>query len=136
MSEIYTDDQVNKLEKYENILDKMVDGLSSQYDKTKDPRTARLLLETVTTSTESIHKTASNKLKLEANKGNDDVKILVATMLKEIADKNKNPVFTVSMEDKFIDIEVPIDIVDGEAEIGVGFMSLEDLKRPKVEDDE
>ena len=136
MSEIYTDAQVNKLEKYENILDKMVDGLNNHYEKTKDPRTARLLLETVTTSTESIHKTASNKLKLEANKGNDDVKILVATMLKEIADKNKNPGFTVSMEDKFIDIEVPIDIVDGEAEIGVGFMSLEDLKRPKVEDDE
>ena len=132
---IYTDSQVNKLEKYENILDNMVDVLSADYNKNKDNRTARLLLETITTSTESIHKGASNKIKSEANKANEGAVALVTQLLAEMSDNSKNPHRKIRTDDDLeeltILIVVPNDIVKGEGEIGQGWLSLEDLSKGK-----
>lgn len=132
---IYTDSQLNKLEKYENILDSMVDTLSADYNKNKDSRTARLLLETITTSTESIHKGASNKIKSEANKANEGAVALVTQLLAQLSDNDKNPHRKIRTDDDIeemaILIEVPKDIVAGESEIGQGWLSLEDLSKGK-----
>lgn len=135
MSDIYTEKQISKLEKYEDILDTMVDSLDNEYKTTKNPKVIRLLLETVATSTESIHKTASNKLKNDANKGNENLQQTVAAMLMQLADKENNPLYRLKPSEDIIDvyIEVPTDIVPGEDAIGIGYLSLDELKGSKKE---
>lgn len=134
---IYTDQQQEKLDKYENILDSLVDTLDGEVKKdTKKNgfvpgRTVRLLLETVATSTESIHKSAANKLKAEANKSNDDVKIMIAQAFKAMATRQEAlPDVTDSdRTEMFEKIDIPADMVNEETKIGTGSLSMSDLNK-------
>lgn len=130
---IYTDSQMAKLGKYEDLLDTIVDNLTEDYKKNKDSRTVRLLLETVTTSTESIHKSASNKIKNEANKANEASTVLVSTLLERLSDNSQNPhrkriMTDQDIEDAHILIEAPVDIVKGEMDTSKGWLSMEELE--------
>ena len=94
MAELYSEEQIDKLSKYEKVLDKWVDMIDDaatvDVKKNSDFRKVRILLETINTSTESIHKAAANKAKADANKNNEESnKLLVAIALKELAsDRN------------------------------------------------
>jgi hypothetical protein len=56
------------------------DAATVDVKKNSDFRKVRILLETINTSTESIHKAAANKAKADANKNNEESNKLLETM--------------------------------------------------------
>ena len=138
MAELYSEEQIDKLSKYEKVLDKWVDMIDDaatvDVKKNSDFRKVRILLETINTSTESIHKAAANKAKADANKNNEESnKLLVAIALKEIA-SDRNIQHDDSSRDAMFEAIKPIDnVVKDEDSIGIGSLSLTDLERPKDE---
>lgn len=138
MAELYSEEQIDKLSKYEKVLDKWVDMIDDaatvDVKKNSDFRKVRILLETINTSTESIHKAAANKAKADANKNNEESnKLLVAIALKELA-SDKNIQHDDSSRDAMFEAIKPIDnVVKDEDSIGIGSLSLTDLERPKDE---
>ena len=138
MAELYSEEQIDKLSKYEKVLDKWVDMLDDaatvDVKKNSDFRKVRILLETINTSTESIHKAAANKAKADANKNNEESnKLLVAIALKELA-SDRNIQHDDSSRDAMFEAIKPIDnVVKDEDSIGIGSLSLTDLERPKDE---
>ena len=138
MAELYSEEQIDKLSKYEKVLDKWVDMIDDaatvDVKKNSDFRKVRILLETINTSTESIHKAAANKAKADANKNNEESnKLLVAIALKELA-SDRNIQFDDSSRDAMFEAIKPIDnVVKDEDSIGIGSLSLTDLERPKDE---
>ena len=138
MAELYSEEQIDKLSKYEKVLDKWVDMIDDAatvgVKKNSDFRKVRILLETINTSTESIHKAAANKAKADANKNNEESnKLLVAIALKELA-SDRNIQHDDSSRDAMFEAIKPIDnVVKDEDSIGIGSLSLTDLERPKDE---
>ena len=138
MAELYSEEQIDKLSKYEKVLDKWVDMIDDaatvDVKKNSDFRKVRILLETINTSTESIHKAAANKAKADANKNNEESnKLLVAIALKELA-SDRNIQHDDSSRDAMFEAIKPIDnVVKDEDIIGIGSLSLTDLERPKDE---
>ena len=138
MAELYNEEQIDKLSKYEKVLDKWVDMIDDaatvDVKKNSDFRKVRILLETINTSTESIHKAAANKAKADANKNNEESnKLLVAIALKELA-SDRNIQHDDSSRDAMFEAIKPIDnVVKDEDSIGIGSLSLTDLERPKDE---
>ena len=138
MAELYSEEQIDKLSKYEKVLDKWVDMIDDaatiDVKKNSDFRKVRILLETINTSTESIHKAAANKAKADANKNNEESnKLLVAIALKELA-SDRNIQHDDSSRDAMFEAIKPIDnVVKDEDSIGIGSLSLTDLERPKDE---
>lgn len=138
MAELYSEEQIDKLSKYEKVLDKWVDMIDDaatvDVKKNNDFRKVRILLETINTSTESIHKAAANKAKADANKNNEESnKLLVAIALKELA-SDRNIQHDDSSRDAMFEAIKPIDnVVKDEDSIGIGSLSLTDLERPKDE---
>lgn len=138
MAELYSEEQIDKLSKYEKVLDKWVDMIDTaateDVKKNSDFRKVRILLETINTSTESIHKAAANKAKADANKNNEESnKLLVAIALKELA-SDRNIQHDDSSRDAMFEAIKPIDnVVKDEDSIGIGSLSLTDLERPKDE---
>ena len=138
MAELYSEEQIDKLSKYEKVLDKWVDLIDDaatvDVKKNSDFRKVRILLETINTSTESIHKAAANKAKADANKNNEESnKLLVAIALKELA-SDRNIQHDDSSRDAMFEAIKPIDnVVKDEDSIGIGSLSLTDLERPKDE---
>ncbi len=138
MAELYSEEQMDKLSKYEKVLDKWVDMIDDaatvDVKKNNDFRKVRILLETINTSTESIHKAAANKAKADANKNNEESnKLLVAIALKELA-SDRNIQHDDSSRDAMFEAIKPIDnVVKDEDSIGIGSLSLTDLERPKDE---
>lgn len=138
MAELYSEEQIDKLSKYEKVLDKWVDMIDDaatvDVKKNSDFRKVRILLETINTSTESIHKAAANKAKADANKNNEESnKLLVAIALKELA-SDRNVQHDDSSRDAMFEAIKPIDnVVKDEDSIGIGSLSLTDLERPKDE---
>ena len=138
MAELYSEEQIDKLSKYEKVLDKWVDMIDDaatvDVKKNSDFKKVRILLETINTSTESIHKAAANKAKADANKNNEESnKLLVAIALKELA-SDRNIQHDDSSRDAMFEAIKPIDnVVKDEDSIGIGSLSLTDLERPKDE---
>lgn len=138
MAELYSEEQIDKLSKYEKVLDKWVDMIDDaatvDVKKNSDFRKVRILLETINTSTESIHKAAANKAKADANKNNEESnKLLVAIALKELA-SDRNIQHDDSSRDAMFEAIKPIDnVVKDEDSIGIGSLSLTDLERPQDE---
>ena len=138
MAELYSEEQIDKLSKYEKVLDKWVDMIDDaatvDVKKNSDFRKVRILLETINTSTESIHKAAANKAKADTNKNNEESnKLLVAIALKELA-SDRNIQHDDSSRDAMFEAIKPIDnVVKDEDSIGIGSLSLTDLERPKDE---
>ncbi len=138
MAELYSEEQIDKLSKYEKVLDKWVDMIDDaatvDVKKNSDFRKVRILLETINTSTESIHKAAANKAKADANKNNEESnKLLVAIALKELA-SDRNVQHDDNSRDAMFEAIKPIDnVVKDEDSIGIGSLSLTDLERPKDE---
>lgn len=138
MAELYSEEQIDKLSKYEKVLDKWVDMIDDaatvDVKKNNDFRKVRILLETINTSTESIHKAAANKAKADANKNNEESnKLLVAIALKELA-SDRNIQHDDSSRDAMFEAIKPIDnVVKDEDSIGIGSLSLTDLERPQDE---
>ena len=138
MAELYSEEQIDKLSKYEKVLDKWVDMIDDaatvDVKKNSDFRKVRILLETINTSTESIHKAAANKAKADANKNNEESnKLLVAIALKELA-SDRNIQHDDSSRDAMFEAIKPIDnVVKDEDSIGIGSLSLTDLERPNDE---
>lgn len=125
---LYTQEQLERLEGNENILQDVVKKTHEKFMRTSDNRDARVLIEAVTATNESIHKQASNKAKMEAIKSNDETKDLVGSLLLELS-SNKN--ITVNINRNVTNDEnviIPLDIVDGETFIGPGNLELEDIK--------
>lgn len=110
------------------------DAATVDVKKNSDFRKVRILLETINTSTESIHKAAANKAKADANKNNEESnKLLVAIALKELA-SDRNIQHDDSSRDAMFEAIKPIDnVVKDEDSIGIGSLSLTDLERPKDE---
>ena len=138
MAALYSEEQIDKLSKYEKVLDRWVDMIDDaatvDVKKNSDFRKVRILLETINTSTESIHKAAANKAKADANKNNEESnKLLVAIALKELA-SDRNIQHDDSSRDAMFEAIKPIDnVVKDEDSIGIGSLSLTDLERPKDE---
>ena len=138
MAELYSEEQIDKLSKYEKVLDKWVDMIDDaatvDVKKNSDFRKVRILLETINTSTESIHKAAANKAKADANKNNEESnKLLVAIALKELA-SDRNIQHDDSSRDAMFEAIKPIDnVVKDEDSIGIGSLSLTDFERPQDE---
>ena len=138
MAELYSEEQIDKVSKYEKVLDKWVDMIDDaatvDVKKNSDFRKVRILLETINTSTESIHKAAANKAKADANKNNEESnKLLVAIALKELA-SDRNIQHDDSSRDAMFEAIKPIDnVVKDEDSIGIGSLSLTDLERPQDE---
>lgn len=125
---LYTDKQIERLEENENILSNVVKITNEKFTREKNNKDARLLIEAINASNESIHKQAANKAKMEAIKSNDETKDLVGSLLLELS-SNKN--ITVNLNRNVINddnVIIPLDIVEGETFIGPGNLELEDIK--------
>lgn len=125
---LYTDEQLNRLTENENILSDVVKTTHEKFTRNKDNRDARLLIEAINASNESIHKQASNKAKMEQIKSNDETKDLVADMLMAIT--TQSTLHRITDHRDIIDTQIilPMDIVEGEIFIGPGNLELEDVK--------
>lgn len=136
---LYSETQVERLEKYEGLADKWVDLIDAQaledVKNNKDFRKVRLLMEVISGSTESIHKAAANKAKAEATKSNEDVKALIAYSLRELATKKEAlPQITDKDREEMMDaVIIPDDVVYGEDLQGVGYLSIGELEKSKDE---
>jgi len=139
MAELYSEEQIDKLSKYEKVLDKWVDMIDDaatvDVKKNSDFRKVRILLETINTSTESIHKAAANKAKADANKNNEESNKFIALSLQQLASKKSTQIeYTEKDRELAMDlIATPKDVVDGEDGYGVGFLSISDLKKDNDE---
>ena len=99
-----------------------------KFTRNSDNRDARLLIEAVNSSNESIHKHAANIAKMEAVKSNDETKDMVAAMLFELATKNNNNSHTDFKQITDTSIKIPDELVEGELFIGSGTLELDDIK--------
>lgn len=125
---LYSDEHLEQLNKNNDILADIIKTTHSKYVRNSDNRDARLLIEAVNSSNESIHKQAANVAKMEAVKSNDETKDLVAAMLFELATNSKNLEHTNFNTITNTNITVPVDFVEGELFIGAGNLELEDIK--------
>lgn len=125
---LYTDQQLEQLEKNSDVLSDIIKKTHEKFTRNSDNRDARLLIEAVNSSNESIHKQAANNAKMEAVKSNDETKDMVAAMLYELATKNSNNTHTDFKQITDTSIIVPVDFVEGELFIGSGSLELDDIK--------
>lgn len=125
---LYTEKQLETIENNNSILNDIVNVTHGKFKKGNDNRDARLLIEAINSSNESIHKHAANVAKMEQAKSNEDTLDMVAGILLQLSSKSsKHAVHTVNLEDT--NIFVPQDIVDGELFIGSGSLEITDLKK-------
>lgn len=125
---LYSDEHLEQLNKNNDILADIIKTTHSKYVRNSDNRDARLLIEAVNSSNESIHKQAANVAKMESIKSNDETKDMVAAMLFEMS--NKMVKLEVQDFTKITNnnIVLPVDVVEGELFIGPGNLELEDIK--------
>lgn len=125
---LYSDEHLEQLNKNNDILADIIKTTHSKYVRNSDNRDARLLIEAVNSSNESIHKQAANVAKMESIKSNDETKDMVAAMLFEMS--NKMVKLEVQDFSKITNnnIVLPVDVVEGELFIGPGNLELEDIK--------
>lgn len=125
---LYSDEHLEQLNKNNEILADIIKTTHSKYVRNSDNRDARLLIEAVNSSNESIHKQAANVAKMESIKSNDETKDMVAAMLFEMS--NKMVKLEVQDFTKITNnnIVLPVDVVEGELFIGPGNLELEDIK--------
>ena len=126
---LYTDKHLEQLDKNNDILVDIIKTTHSKYTRNSDNRDARLLIEAVNSSNESIHKQAANIAKMEAIKSNDETKDIVASLLFQLATSTSN--LKIQDHNKMLEntnIILPVDMVEGELFIGSGSLELDDIK--------
>lgn len=126
MANAYTDQELEKLQKLQDIRDGMIDdmckeGLSSSRDR-------RLMNELLTASENNIHNTVDKRLKHQENVNKEALAEQVAMILlqtgKSLSNHNSNiHTRSLELEDKY----VPVDSVPGEKEINPEPLSLEEF---------
>lgn len=125
---LYTDKQLETIEKNNDILSDIVKVTHEKFSRNKDNRDARLLIEAINSSNESIHKHAANVAKMEQAKNNDDTLDMVAGLLMQLS--SKSSILPIQKIDTLnTNIIIPSDIVDGELFIGSGSLEITDLKK-------
>lgn len=126
---LYSDEHLDQLNKNNDILADIIKTTHSKYTRNSDNRDARLLIEAVNSSNESIHKQAANIAKMEAIKSNDETKDIVASLLFQLATSTSN--LKIQDHNKMLEntnIILPVDMVEGELFIGSGSLELDDIK--------
>ncbi len=126
---LYTDKHLEQLDKNNDILVDIIKTTHGKYTRSSDNRDARLLIEAVNSSNESIHKQAANIAKMEAIKSNDETKDIVASLLFQLATSTSN--LKIQDHNKMLEhtnIILPVDMVEGELFIGSGSLELDDIK--------
>lgn len=126
---LYSDEHLDQLNKNNGILADIIKTTHSKYTRNSDNRDARLLIEAVNSSNESIHKQAANIAKMEAIKSNDETKDIVASLLFQLATSTSN--LKIQDHNKMLEntnIILPVDMVEGELFIGSGSLELDDIK--------
>lgn len=125
---MYNEKDLEQLDKNTEILADIIKTTHGKFSRGQDNRDARVLIEAINSSNESIHKKAANIAKMEAVKSNDETKDMVAAMLYELANKNINNAHTDFKQITDTAIIVPVDFVEGELFIGSGSLELDDIK--------
>lgn len=125
---MYNEKDLEQLDKNTEILADIIKTTHGKFSRGQDNRDARVLIEAINSSNESIHKKAANIAKMEAVKSNDETKDMVAAMLYELANKNTNNAHTDFKQITDTAIIVPVDFVEGELFIGSGSLELDDIK--------
>lgn len=126
---LYTDKHLEQLDKNNDILVDIIKTTHGKYTRSSDNKDARLLIEAVNSSNESIHKQAANIAKMEAIKSNDETKDIVASLLFQLATSTSN--LKIQDHNKMLEntnIILPVDMVEGELFIGSGSLELDDIK--------
>ena len=126
---LYSDEHLDQLNKNNDILVDIIKTTHGKYTRSSDNKDARLLIEAVNSSNESIHKQAANIAKMEAIKSNDETKDIVASLLFQLATSTSN--LKIQDHNKMLEntnIVLPVDVVEGELFIGSGSLELDDIK--------
>lgn len=125
---MYNDKDLEQLDKNTEILADIIKTTHGKFTRGQDNRDARVLIEAINSSNESIHKKAANIAKMEAVKSNDETKDMVAAMLYQLATKSADNIHNDFKHITDTSIIVPVDFVAGELFIGSGSLELDDIK--------
>ena len=131
--DLYTEEELDLLEKSKNLRIGLVDNLVTHADPTAKNynSTARVVNELLTSLDKTIHDSANTRLKHQDSQNVGNMADIMAGIFKEIHTQNANAPkrVTVILDDKFL----PDDVVPGELSIEQPVLDLKDFESKREE---